>query len=136
LKALGYLWSLPNTLIGLLLALPYGGRMWRWHKGCIEIVTKRMLGKPSAQTWGCVIFYQSSSHRDSPALRVHERVHVVQSFKLGVFFLLAYAIHFGWLWLRNGRDYHAAYRGIWAEKEAYRIQDEFRLGERPDAWGG
>jgi hypothetical protein len=133
----GYLWSLPGTVLGLILAVWYWPRQWRISEGCIEAVAgDRIFGKPGAQTHGWLIYYRDEKARDRQGLRVHERVHVVQGFVGGVFYMLAYGLHFLWNFAKNRfRDWDSAYRAIWAEKQAYRIQAEFNQGKRPDAWG-
>lgn len=132
----GYLWSLPHTLVGLLLCLVYRATDWRWSSGCIECLGgDRIFGKPGAQTHGCLIIYRDERARSDGGLRVHERVHVVQGFVGGPFFILAYVGHFAWLYAAQGfGDWRPAYRKIWAEKTAYHIQDEFNAGKRPGAW--
>jgi hypothetical protein len=136
LRLLGYLWAMPGTLVGLLLALPYGARNWRWSDGCLEAIPKRIIGSPGAQTWGWLIYYKDASYRESASLRVHERVHVTQGLWGGPLFMIAYAAHFMYLWAREGfGDWRPAYRKIWAEKTAYRTQDEYREGKRPGQWG-
>ncbi len=137
--------TLPNILASLLLALPYGVEQWRWHAGCLEIVAKRrkdggtrIWGQPSGQSLGCpVIWYASTAAWDSASLRVHERCHVIQGILgLGIPFGLAYGLHFFYHWSIKGfGPWKPAYRKIFAEKQAYRIQDEYRSGHRPGAWG-
>jgi len=134
---LGYLFSLPNTLLGLVLALVYWPRQWRFSGGCIEAVAgDRIFGKPGAQTWGFLIYYRDEHVREVADLRVHERVHVVQGFYLGPLFLVAYGLHFVWLWVAQGfGDWRAPYHRVWAERQAYQVQDEYIAGQRSDAWG-
>lgn len=128
-----------HTLVGLVLAIPYGAHSWRWSSGCLEAETKRMLGHPWAQTHGLVIFYANGEARKLAAIRVHERVHVVQGFA-GPLFMLAYGLCFLWGLIRPPAKFeglprwYAAYRSIWFERQAYRIQDQFSEGKRPDAW--
>jgi hypothetical protein len=133
-----------NVLASLLLAMPYGVRAWRWRAGCLELVAKRrndqtrIWGRPAAQSLGCqVIWYASERHWDDPGLRVHERCHAIQGILgLGLPFGAAYGLHFLWEWARIGfGPWHSAYMRIWAERQAYRIQDEFEAGQRPGAWG-
>jgi hypothetical protein len=107
---LGYLLALPATLIGILLAVPYGARRPRWSDGCLELEARRMIGRPRGQTWGWLIYYRDRAAREDGRLRAHERVHVVQGFVGGPLFLVAYAVAFGVLWLRRGGGWRAAYR--------------------------
>lgn len=142
MRFLGYVWSSPLTLIGLLITLIYFPRSIRWSRGCIEIIPLWILGNPGAQSWGWLIFYCDKSAAENAGLRVHERVHVEQAFIGGVFFALAYAIH--WLWLfafppRLPRDtprWFRAYQAVYWEWPARRIQHEYLHGLRPNAWGG
>ena len=127
MRILGYIWSLPNTLIGLLLAVAYWPTGFRVVDGCLELRASRaMIGRPAGQTWGCVIWYdkltwgmESLGRR---AIRHHEQVHVRQGMIGGVFFMLAYAAHFLYLWGRHGFGWYSAYRAIYFERVAYDAQ--------------
>jgi len=134
----GYLWALPATIVGLLLVLIYRPKVWRWSDGCLEAITnKPMIGKPAAQTHGWLIYYRDDVVRSNPGLRVHERIHVLQGFVGGPLFMLAYVLHFLWLFAMTGfGDWKTAYMRIWAERQAFRAQREFNSGLRPGAWGG
>ena len=137
--------TLLNVLASLLLAIPYGVERVRWSRGCLEIMAKRradgrtrIWGQPGAQSLGCpVIWYASERAWADAGLRVHERCHVVQGILgLGIPFGLAYGLHFLWEWALVGFGaWRPAYRRIWAERQAYRIQDEFEAGQREGAWG-
>lgn len=128
-----------NVLASLLLAIPYGVERWRWKAGCLELIAKRpMIGNPGAQSLGCnVIWYASERAWDWPPLRVHERCHVIQGILgLGIPFGISYGLHFLWRWALSGfGPWHTAYREIWAEKQAYKVQEEYQRGQRPGAWG-
>jgi len=135
---------IPNMITSLLLAIPYGVENWRFSRGCLEFVAKkrngktRIWGRPGAQSLGCpIIWYASTDKWDRADLRVHERCHVIQGLLgLGIPFGIAYGLHFMWNWTWCGFGaWRPAYLGIWAERQAYRIQGEFFRGERPDAWG-
>ena len=89
-----------------------------------------------AQTYGWVIFYRDSAMESRGDLAVHERVHVAQAMIGGVFFLLAYGLHFLWLWAMGGEQWKNAYYLVWAERQAYRVGGEYDKGKRPEAWGG
>jgi hypothetical protein len=95
---LGYLWALPNTLLGVAcmpLVLLSGGRA-RYERGALELhggfaewLLRRVCGA-SAMTLGHVIL-----GRDRAALdltRDHEHVHVEQYMWWGPFFLPMYAL--------------------------------------------
>lgn len=89
----GFLWCLPNTLLGLLLAIPYGGRDFEWDEGRLLCTASRAIGNPAAQTWGVLIF-AVNEHRftlDAKSrLWRHEGEHVNQGLRWGVLFLLMY----------------------------------------------
>jgi hypothetical protein len=136
-----YLWTLPHTIVGLLLAILYRPTSWRWRDGCLEAISTHILGRPGAQTHGAVIFFASEAHRDRADLRVHERVHVLQGFLGGPIYVLAYVFHFAWLFAFAPKEpaeeprWKRAYRRIYFERIAYRIQAEYQAGKRPNAWG-
>lgn len=119
----------------------------------------RIWGRPGGQCWGAPVqWYASERLRDRESLRVHERCHAIQglvvnaaallpSLALGWFvwwplaglhqvaFAGAYGLHFLWEWAaRRFGPWRAAYFAIWAERQAYRIEAEFKAGERPGAW--
>lgn len=136
----GYLLALPGSLLGLVLAILYVPRRWRFSQGCIEAIAPKMIGRPAAQTHGFIIYYASDRLREWEAIRVHERVHVVQGLIGSVFYILAYALSFAgiyvWRVVRHGDwDWRSAYLMIPFEKQAHRIRAEFEQGKRPDAWG-
>ena len=134
----GYLWSLPNTLIGVLLMLWYLPTSIRWKDGCIEAIPRKtLIGGPlvGAQTFGWIIFCRDEHQRSRSSLAVHERVHVVQGFILGPLFLPLYGLPFLWCYYVRGYTFDRAYRAIWAEVQAYRIGDLHQAGVSPDAWG-
>lgn len=126
----GYLWSILNTLVGLVLALIYRCHSWRWSEGCLEAIggkhadgTTRIFGRPAAQTHGWLILYSEDRWRGSRAIRVHERVHVVQAFVGGPLFMLAYVACFAWSFASQGfTDWWAAYRKNPFEGAAYERQ--------------
>ncbi len=97
LGLVGALWSLPNTLMGLGLAVAYGAHGWRYDRGTLTAIYRRCIASPGAQTWGVVIFYRDEAARADARLQRHERRHVRQGMIGGVLYLLAYAVH--WLWL-------------------------------------
>ena len=84
IRLLGYIWALPNTLVGLLVMLAYIPTSIRWSRGCLEVVPLWIADDPGAQTWGWLVIYCHANARDDAALRVHERVHVKQAFIGGV----------------------------------------------------
>lgn len=133
-----YVWSFPHTLLGLLLCLYYWPRAVRWNQGCLEMIPRNTIigGKwVGAQTWGWLIFYKDESCRGWTPLRVHERVHVIQSFYGSLFYILAYGLHFLWLWAIKGIQWKEAYYQIWFEKMAYKAQSDWIKNRSPEAWG-
>ena len=109
--SLGYLWALPNTLLGLAclpLALLSGGRA-RYERGVIEIhggfaewFLRRVCGA-SAMTLGHVILGRDRAALDRT--RDHEHVHVEQYTRWGPFFLPMYALSSLLCWRRGVSPY-------------------------------
>ncbi|MGN6367306.1 MAG: hypothetical protein ACTHN5_03505 [Phycisphaerae bacterium] len=123
------LWTLPTTMVGVVIALPFtlfgarwrvrgftlechGGRLgtvldnWPWPKGGI-----------SAITFGDLILGRDGRVLDE--CRVHEQVHVRQAHRWGPLFLPAYLGARLWGWWRGGD----AYMDNPFEVEAYRVSD-------------
>lgn len=126
----GYIWSLPNTLFALVVAVVfYRATNWRWSNGCIEAIGgDRMWGKPAAQCVGNVIVYSSEKWRDNGPIRAHERVHAWQAMLLGPLFLPVYFILWGVLLIKHG-SHRAAYDKHPMERQAYRLM------RNAGAWG-
>lgn len=131
LRLLGYLWSLPCLVVGLVLLPFYRPKASYWSEGCWELVAgtdakgrTRIFGRPGAQTHGWLIYYASEEKRRSPRLRAHERVHVRQAAWGGVFFSIAYALQFLWLFARPPAEpaasprWYRAYYALWFERQA------------------
>ena len=125
LQLLKYLWTLPNTLLGLLcvpLAVLSGGKV-QWVRGIVEIhgraigwlLQRRIpvIGGVYAVTIGHVVL-----GRDGAALtrlRDHEHVHVRQYERWGPFFIPAYFLASLLAHLKGGD----AYRDNVFERAAY-----------------
>ena len=143
-----------HTLLGLALMPIYGVDKWRWRAGAIEVMagkkadgTTKIWFAPAAQTWGLVIFCADGRAFENAPLQVHERVHILQTYLFGAFYLLTYALSFGVLfalvklklawWKRNDRDDDVwyAYRKIPWEIWAYSKEGRFERGEFQEAWG-
>lgn len=148
LKLLGYIWSLPLTIIGLCFIPIYGIEAIYWYDGCIEIIAKkkkngktRIFGEPWGQTWGYLTYYDSEEHRKNKGLRVHERFHTVQGMILGILFIPLYVAHFLWLLIftpgvpTSHPRWYRAYYAIWAEKQARKAANAYLEGKNPVAWG-
>ncbi len=109
MRALKMLWTLPNTLIGLVLG--FLSFAWpRWNaRGALIFESGRgsckLLAKQgyTAITFGHVIIIT----RPGPIERIvrHEFVHVQQYENWGPFFLLAYAFHWARLELQRKNGY-------------------------------
>ena len=139
---LGYLWSSPLTLIGVLLMLIYIPTSVRWKDGRLEVVTLWILGNPGAQTHGIIIFFCHKNAREDKGLVVHECVHIVQGMNGGVLYGFAYVFEFLGIFLLNCPDdpagtprWFRAYWHIGFEEKARRYQESFMRGERQHAWG-
>lgn len=123
----------------------YGASNVRWSDGCIEVTaTRKVFGlQRGAQTHGFLIFYTDEGVREMKYLRVHERVHVWQAcVLLGLPFMLLYGLDFlrNFVWVPNHYPtqprWWRAYMGIYFEKMAYQIDEDYDMGRRPNAWGG
>ena len=110
LVPLGMLWTLPNTLLGLLLGVagwPFGARM-RWQRRELALVVRDWpWGKGGAITLGNVIVHVGAQ-LDTPcqtyaqrarrgvgpciSLAAHERAHVYQYLLFGPLFLPLYLL--------------------------------------------
>lgn len=124
-RVLVYLWTLPTSAVGLVLAalaLVSGGRA-RSVSGVLEVhgglaawllrYATILPGGAAAITLGHVV-----AAVDAAALertRTHERVHVRQAERWGPLFIPAYLLASAWCWLRR-RD---AYRDNPFEREAF-----------------
>ena len=155
-----------HTLVGVFLMVPYGVEKIRWRAGAIEIVAKtkeamargrktevtRIFFRPAAQTWGLIIFFADERALKDESLQVHERVHILQTYLFGAFYLLTYALAFGVLfaivkadldwWERKvypdgstDDDVWHAYRKIPWEIWAYWKDGKVERGELVGAWG-
>ena len=125
LKLLGYVWALPNTLVGfLLLATLYFPKSLRWQHGALEAIPWRAAliggGWVGAQTYGWLIFAKNELNRDNVGLAAHERVHVRHALRGGVFFAILYVAFFLYWWGFGLRcSWRDAYRNNWFERVAY-----------------
>ena len=140
LIALGGLWTLPNTAIGLLLGvigLPFGAHA-HWRRRDLALVFHRWpWGPGGAITFGnvilhtgdnldspCVTYAHRAGHGDEPAIMLadHERAHVYQYLVLGPLFLPLYLV-FGGISVRNRFEraadrYARTGRGWWPFSES------------------
>ncbi|MBS0328817.1 hypothetical protein [Thiobacillus sp.] len=114
-RSLRYLWALPVTLLGVLAALAArgSGGAIRQVEGVLEVaggwpawVLRRgfpFSGPVVAITLGHVVLGVSSSVL--AATRMHERAHVRQFERWGVFLLMLYPLAGLLAWLRGGNPY-------------------------------
>ena len=115
MRVWGYLWALPVSLVGGLLALVArvsGGR-YQWKDGVLEASggwpTKLLCrgfpfcGPAAAITLGHVVLGASQQALDTT--RTHERVHVQQYARWGIVFVLAYPLAGAWAWIKGGNPY-------------------------------
>ena len=110
LGALGAVWTVPNTLIGLVVGavgMPFGARA-RWSRQEFAIVFDRWpWGPGGALTLGncivntdhgldalCLTYAHRAGHCEEPQVRLgdHERAHVYQYMLLGPLFLPRYLL--------------------------------------------
>jgi len=133
------LWTLPCSAIGALfggLMLLTGGSLRRQERTLEFALSPRIedsaFGRRlpfAAITFGQVIL--GVSHAELARVRAHERVHVRQYERLGVFFLLAYPLASVLAWRRG----LCPYRGNRFEIEAYAV-DEGAADDGDDAEDG
>jgi hypothetical protein len=108
LLAVGILWTMPNTLLGLvagLVALAYGAQAQFSRRDCAVVFNDMPWGPGGALTLGNVILHTGASldvpcmtyaHRaglareEAIGLADHERAHVLQYMALGPLFLPLY----------------------------------------------
>ena len=114
-----YLWPLPATLVGVLLALlaRSSGGMLQWVDGVLEAaggwparVLRRgfpFCGAVAAITLGHVVV--GVSRGALAATRAHERAHVRQFERWGALMLVLYPIAGLIAWLRGGNPYRDNY---------------------------
>ncbi|MBI3432255.1 MAG: hypothetical protein HY018_08615 [Hydrogenophilales bacterium] len=133
LRGLRYLWALPVTLIGVLVALVSrgsGGTLQR-VEGVLEVaggwpawVLRRgfpFSGAVAALTLGHVVV--GVSLNALTATRAHERAHVRQFERWGVLLLVLYPLAGLLAWVRGGNPY----RDNFFEREARAVESAARL---------
>ena len=110
LRALGMAWTLPNTLVGLMLGvagLPFGARMhldrgelafvfngWPWGPGGAITFGNAIVHTGQSLDASCMTYAHRAGHCLDPAMRLgdHERAHVYQYMVLGPLFLPLYLL--------------------------------------------
>lgn len=131
-RGLRYLWALPNSALGVVLALPFLRHCRVRHvDGVLEICSPGLAwclqrlppgSGASAITFGHVVL-----GRDPRCLmltRLHERVHVRQYELWGPFFLPAYLVSSAFVAIRGGDPYEDNY----FERQAFAIADPRPMG--------
>lgn len=122
-RAAAYLWAAPTSLPGLLLVVCTRARA-SWRDGVLEghgpgVARWFDLVAPGrgiiAMTLGHVVLARDETALDDT--RAHERVHVAQCERWGIFFVPAYLCASAVAWLR-GRD--AYYDNVF-EQDAWRV---------------
>lgn len=106
-----YLWALPASLPGLLLAIPMRicGARAAWVDGVLEIAAVPsgrgwcLPARVAAITFGHVVLGQSAQTLDQ--WRRHEHAHVRQYERWGALFFPLYLGDSLWQWLRGGQPY-------------------------------
>jgi hypothetical protein len=116
-KILAYAWSLPGTLLGLLLSLALRPSEPRWQHGAIW-VRVGWFWPPwvAAITLGAVVLHRATP---TPRLILHETRHVKQWLVLGPLFAPAYLLACAWAWVRTGEGY----RWCWFEVDARKAEE-------------
>ncbi|MEM6688934.1 MAG: hypothetical protein AAF664_05870 [Planctomycetota bacterium] len=123
MRFLRYLWASPWTFFGLAIGLLFGGRIcrregvWEVHGPVVRWVLLHLWIPAKAITIGHVVLGQDTEALE--VTRAHERVHVRQYERWGVFFVPVYLFCSLWLYIR-GRD---GYRENPFEVEAYAVDD-------------
>lgn len=117
LRLLGYVWSFPYALLGLLAANVFLSLGWvatrTWRAGALELVCQGRFARwMTTRNWGAftlgwTIFFWEPPYE---TIQKHEHRHVDQALVLGVFYPFAYLVH---LALRG-------YRENWFERDARR----------------
>ncbi len=109
-RALGVIWALPNTLVGLLAGvagLPFGAKarinakdfalvfhFWPWGPGGAITLGNVILHTGSTLDSDCVTYEHRAGRCKHPVIRIgdHERAHVYQYMVLGPLFLPLYLL--------------------------------------------
>ena len=110
LRVAGVLWTLPNTLLGLVAGITgiafgahahYSGRelaivfhRWPWGPGGALTLGNTILHTGDTLDSPCVTYAHRAGHGDEPAILLadHERAHVYQYMVLGPLFLPLYLL--------------------------------------------
>lgn len=109
-RALGIIWALPNTLVGLLAGaagMPFGARAefsrrdfavvfhhWPWGPGGAMTLGNSILHTGDTLDCDCLTYEHRAGRRQHPRIKLgdHERAHVYQYMVLGPLFLPVYLV--------------------------------------------
>jgi hypothetical protein len=110
----GYVWALPVTILGLMLAMLFTRLESVDEEGILHFVVQP--GGPldwymrhfhiAAFTIGAVVTYSGADGPRQIRLVRHERAHVMQTLVLGPLFLPLYGLASLWQLARGGHPYH------------------------------
>lgn len=107
-RALGIIWALPNTLVGLLAGaagMPFGARAefsrrdfavvfhhWPWGPGGAMTLGNSILHTGDTLDCDCLTYEHRAGRHQHPRIKLgdHERAHVYQYMVLGPLFLPVY----------------------------------------------
>ena len=113
MRALGYIWAAPLSLLGLLVAY-VGGARYKANQGALLFVAR--TGWPLAWffrtfsviafTWGWVVVFRDPKALQNGRTLRHELEHVRQAGLYGPFFPAAYLLASAWAWI-HGRSAYA-----------------------------
>lgn len=117
LRLLGLLWSLPVTLLGLLVAPVCRPFRARREGLALALHVRWLWWRVSAVTLGHVILYRLAGGAPRAHLRRHEHVHVLQCDLLGPLMLVAYPLASLVARLGGGDAYHDNLFERWARGE-------------------
>ena len=127
LRACRYLWTMPNSILGLLIFLPFAyGSQIAWRTGVMEMCSPGLAWALRKLPPGTGVIALTLGHvvlgRDPDCLaasRTHERVHVAQYERWGPLFLPAYLLASG-VAFAQGRH---PYRDNRFERVAFAVAD-------------
>jgi hypothetical protein len=137
LRVLGYIWSSPITLLGLLVAVVGWSRFHGRELGCLVLEAKPggilswffRTFAVTAFTWGAVVIFTDENEQYNTwqlqRIMKHESRHLQQAMVLGPFMPIAYGI-FSLVAMVRGKH---PYRDNFLEVDAYLYEREVERGE-------
>jgi hypothetical protein len=128
LRLLGYVWSLPYAVVGLVGAAVFLALGWvdagAWREGALELACRGRFARwMTTRNWcaftlGWTIFFWQAPYE---TIQRHEHRHVDQALVLGAFYPVAYLVA---LALRG-------YRANWFEVDARRAAGQDKAAQSP-----